>query len=653
MPAIVYKAFSGEIPNSEPHLLAPERAQLATNCEFTGGGLRPMKDGFLLQAMQNNPVRGIYTEDGINFYTWNAETQAFKGPVIDDIHHRMYYLTPSEGVFSVAPRPLNASNGPSPSTHWTVGIPRPSYAPTLTLINRDRLVDYPNAYVQIECWYEYGGKQYGLMKVNHSVLIPFKKFSFAPPSFVSDSYPSGSVLAAKIRFRDADDEDADICSAVVRIGASAKSSGLPGGVEFNLTGGTGSPYPTTLTIEATWGVMETRAYVYTYVNTWSEEGAPSPAAVISPTYLDDVQISVTTDEFSAAGVSGGPATTSYKPFQKINLYRTYGTGTTYLQTQYIGMQPKMVDASTRSSAVGKALESIDWTPPPSGLQGAVLMPNGWFAAFKGNMLYLSEPFRPHAWPYSQSFPVNIRGIAVAQQSLVVTTADGVHIVTGAHPASAQAIRLSIPQAGYSQRSMTQVDGGVAYAANDGIVLVSGNDASIQMSQKLFARTKWRERYGSSLDDMIFAWHDGCLVATSKSTGQGFTIRFDEDTGAFSRVSVGYDALFQLPVTDSLYFASGANVYQFKGGNDMAYDWWGRDWVFPSHCTFGAGYIRSSGDVTLRLYADGALVHTGSIASGHFRLPPLPRALRWSVRFSGSAAVSEFAMASSMSELKSV
>lgn len=83
-------------------------------------------------------------------------------------------------------------------------------------------------------------------------------------------------------------------------------------------------------------------------------------------------------------------------------------------------------------------------------------------------------------------------------------------------------------------------------------------------------------------------------------------------------------------------------------------WWGRDWIFQSHITFGAGFVRCSGPVTLTVYADGSEVHQTALSStGHFRLPPLPRALRWSIRLSGSYEVQELYIAQTMGELKSV
>ena len=642
MATIAYKKFSGEIPNADPQLLPPERSQLAENCEFAGGSLKAVKDGFMLRTMANNPVKGIYTDDGINFYTWQQETQAFKSPTIDDAYSRLYFLTPAVGTLNVASTAGMAPNGPSPSANitWKAGVPRPTAAPVLTLVDRTTIPDHASAETKIEAWYEYAGKQYGKVTVSPTVNLALRKYTISKPTKPSDT-PEGAVLAVKFSLSEPVNGVAtEIAAATFKSGQPARSAAFPGGIEFSLD----EPSATQAVITATWGNYETRAYTYTYRNTWYEEGAPAPAATISVTYIQDVAVAVSPGVF-----------TGYRPFLDYKLYRTYGTGATYIGTDFTKAGDVLTDYARSSSVVGAALASTDWTPPPTGLQGLVLLPNGWFAAFKGNMLYMSEPNRPHAWPYSIAFSRAIRGLAVSQQSIVVTTADGVHAVSGGFPGSAQPIRLNQPQAGIAQRSMVAVDGAVAYASNDGIVFVSGAQASLEISQKLFTRIKWRERYAQALSDasLTFGYHDGCLVATSKSMNTGFTLRFDEGVGEFSRLSQGYDAMFYLPVADSLYYSIGPAVFQFKGGDGASFDWWGKDWIYPIPSTFGAGYLRSAGSVQLRVYADGNLVHSANIAPGYFRLPSLPRSLRWSIRLTGVSEVNEFYLAQTMGELKNV
>lgn len=652
MSIIGTRSFKGEIPRLEPHLLSDNNAQLALDCDFANGSVKPLKGGFFMQTMQNNPVRGIYTDNGLNFYTWSQETLAFNSPVIDDTNNRMYYLTPAEGIFRVASKAGMTPFGPSPveGAYWKAGVPRPTVAPKLSLVDRSTLFDYPNVSIVAEAWWEDGtSKQYNRGPVSVSPITPFKKYFFTKPTEPDQPTEEGAVpvtysIVVRITFKNADN-NTDIMSALIRPGTTSRTNSLPGGVEFSMDdNGSGS----TATINMAWGISETRAYVYVATNQWDEEGAPSPPATISVTYMNDVRIEVADMSTSFSG---------YNPFKKFLVLRTFGTNSAYLMIKPEQQTPTVsIDRGNKPDPAGHALQSEAWTPPPDGLQGIVLAPNGWFAAFKGNTLYMSEPYRPHAWPYSMTFAKAIRGACVGQQSIVVTTADGVYAVTGAHPSAAQQINLNAPQPGLAQRSMAQVEGAVAYASNDGIVFVSGSSASSEVGQKLFDRSTWRARFGNQISDasMRFAYHDGALVSVSAIEANGFLLRMDEDVGSFTRLSVKYDCMFALPVNDALYYTIGNTLYQFRGGSPGSFAWQSKDFIFPMQNTFGAGFIRCDQPTTITIYGDGVEVAKKTVTSGHFRLPAkMPRRLRWSFKLESTGAVYECMLGRSMMELQNV
>src|SRR4051812_41544008 len=96
------KKFDGEIPALEPHMLPESAAQYALNCDLSSQALTPLAAGSLLATMVNNPVKGMFTEDGLVFFTWNTETLAFGSPIIADTFNRMYYLSLAEGIIRVA-----------------------------------------------------------------------------------------------------------------------------------------------------------------------------------------------------------------------------------------------------------------------------------------------------------------------------------------------------------------------------------------------------------------------------------------------------------------------------------------------------------------------------------------------------------------------
>ena len=643
MTAIAFKTFSGEIPNLPPHLLPDENAQLAVNCDFAQKDLRPLRQGTLLKTM-SNAVKGIYTEDGISFYTWPIETYAYKSPVIDDTNQRVYFNN-ANGFF-VTTTPTSQTGG-EPATSWKVGVPPPSVAPVLETVERTTLPDYPTLGFSVAFWYENAGSKYQESEPTVTEVTKFKKYTFTVPARSTTvvnnketGTPSGSVPNCRFRFIS---NNADVMA--VQLGAGekpTKSAAFPGGVEVSL-----SVTGTTATVTIDWGVAETRAYVYTVTNTWSEESAPSEAAVVSVKYLEDVKLTL-----------AQPSFTGYRPFKDFRVYRTVGASANYVRVQTAALttvsSTVFRDTSHKSTDFGAGLTTLDWLPPPDGLYGLTLMPNGFFAAYKNNTLYFSEAYRPSAWANSMSFRMNIRGVRLGAQALVVTTADGTFLVMGSSPSSMQQMSLQVPQAGISHRSMGNVDGSVVVATNDGMMLVNGNQASMEVSQKYFSREDWRNRYGSVLSTMAFAYHDGFLVATTPS-GPGFIIRLDEATGTFSQYNVATDATFYLPVLDTLYYSIGSSVYRFRDASTYyALDWWSKDYVSPEYVCFGAMYLRATGPVTITLYADGEQWYQATLPqTGYYRIPSGKRALRWSLRLQTTAVVTEVALASTMGELRSV
>lgn len=635
MAEIVYKGFTGEQPRVEPHLLPPSAAQLALNCEFESGALVPTLGGLVLTTVVSNPCKGLYTEDGINFFSWTVEAQAFRSPVINDAYGRMFFLKPSDGVASAGLLAEMTPFGPTPLTTFALGVPQPTLAPVLSLIDRATLPEYPAAALSAEAWWESVGKQYGRAAVVLTPVTAFKSYTFPTPA-IPGGTPADAVLVVQFKIKDGSNT---LVSATARIGTTARSSGLPGGLEIDLTGA--AP---TATIALTWGVTETRAYTYIWENTWGEQGAAAPPATIAPTYLQDVQV-----------VVGASSNGSYRPIALTRVFRTYGTGAAYIETVVTGTNPTYLDASRVASSVLGALQSVDWYPPPAALAGWCASPNGWLAAFKGNNLHLSEPYRPHAWPYVHKFPHAIRGIYPTRQALVVTTAAGVYLLMGTNPVGTSQFQLSLPQPGLSQRSMAEIEGAVAYASNDGFALVAGSDATMLASQKLFTRKVWRAAYGDILADasMRFAYYDGNLLVTSSTQPKGFALRLDEDVGAYSRLDTRMELTQLLPVNDALYYTVANTVYQFRAGAVQAFDWRGKDFVFAAPATFGAGFIRCDGAVTLTLYAKDVQVWQGSVSDGYFRLPDLNAELRWSVRLAGTFRVRELALAHTMGDLKRV
>jgi hypothetical protein len=632
---IALRKFGGEIPLLPAHLLPEGFAQQAINCDFSEGHLRPLKDG-LLQTTLTGTIRSVYTEDGVNWLSFTHETPVFKSPILGDTFNRLYYLDAS-GVLRVTTTVSMIPAGGPPASSFKVGVPQPSVAPTLALVERTTLPDYPGAAVEITCWLEDAGVRYQETTPSSTEVSAYRTYTFNIPT-PSGATPTTALPKARIRFLDSG--RAFMTITVGPTDGEVRSSALPGGVTATLAPNTLPNYRLTLT----YGVVETRAYVYTNANTWNEESGTSPASTIPTTYMQDVQVTMTASTF-----------TDYRPFQEYRAYRTTGGVATYLRV-YDDATASFQDTSHKPADFGDPLETLEYEAPPALLSGLVMLPGGVLAGYNGVTLYFSEQYRPHAWGTQLAMRALVRGMLVLPQSLLVTTSDGCYLVQGAKPSQMVPYSLGIPQAGIAMRSMANLDGMGVFASQDGIVSVNGSRATLELSQRLFNRETWQADFGTILADasMRFAWHDGALVATSANAAKGFVLRFDEaSAGLYTQLPKQVDSMTYLPVLDTSYYSVGSNLYRFGAGANLSYTWHSNEYLHPRPVSMGAGLLRASGAVTMTVYADEVSVFSGSVAPGYFRLPGGRAARRWTVKLEGTATVEELYIARSMRELQSV
>jgi hypothetical protein len=252
--------------------------------------------------------------------------------------------------------------------------------------------------------------------------------------------------------------------------------------------------------------------------------------------------------------------------------------------------------------------------------------------------------------------------------IVVTTGEATYIVTGPHPASVTSMTTPIPVGGVSHASMCNVEGGVAFLSHDGIVVVEGSQASLDVSHRYFTREVWRAMFNAApLPTYALAYHDGCVVATSaytpanSGTPVGFVLELDEAEGAMTRFDYKLDSMMRLPAQDTLYYSVNSSIYRFREGTPLPATWNSKQFITPRYTKLGIGFARLSGTggATVALYADDTLVHTetlnAAVPTKYFRLPSHRGSLKWQVRvtLTGACVVEDLAFAQSPAELMDV
>ena len=256
--------------------------------------------------------------------------------------------------------------------------------------------------------------------------------------------------------------------------------------------------------------LQTVAYVAVAVNIWGEESAPSdPLTVEFRPGLTGVALEI-----------AHTPNASEVPLAGMLFYRTYqsnsGTTSYFLinETPVVGVDGvySLADSSTEPvTATTLAVNQAEWDPPPEALEGLSYAGNGVFCGAVGKDLYFSEPYKPHAWPYRMVFPHEIVGVLGIEGGILVTTTLHPYLVYGAHPEQMSQVRMAAEQSGWSNTALSHLEGSAVYAGNDGLVSVSGGQATIKGSQELFRREDWRKMFGAVKQNLRLAQHDGRLL----------------------------------------------------------------------------------------------------------------------------------------------
>lgn len=271
---------------------------------------------------------------------------------------------------------------------------------------------------------------------------------------------------------------------------------------------------------------DARAYVYTYVNAFGEESAPSPPSNIVRVNDGD------TVKFPA----GIPEPPEGYGITRVNLYRS-ATGfrppdgkvqkplTEYLYVGSFSVANGVSFADLLPGRLlGAALETQNDRMPPDGLRGVCAVGDQVrLAGFKDNKVFLSEPFQPHNWPakYDLTFDYNIVHMLALDQRLFVTTTGTPYIIdvsscddTRCIPVTSLDFPLADIACKYSHSAIMTYHG-LIYATQHGITLIQPNGEWHILTAKWFGETEWRKIKPSSL--RMAYWEGNLFFATDSAT----------------------------------------------------------------------------------------------------------------------------------------
>lgn len=457
---------------------------------------------------------------------------------------------------------------------------------------------------------------------------------------------------------------------------------------------------------------EDRAYVFTLVSDWGEEGPPSPPSAVKQILLDG----------SAAVVLTWVVGT-YTHVNRMRLYRTVSgqSGTNFF---FVGEIPftGTITPSTLTGAVsgfstitaslvdavppvsiGELLPSTDWTAPVAGMFGLISMPNGFMLAFKDNTVYACEAYEPHAWPdkYRKTVDYPIVGAAVMGQSAVIATKGRPYVATGSDPYSLTLSKLDIDAPCIAKEGIVSIGDGVVYPTFEGLVLIKPYALPQIITQQIMTKAQWLSYWqtgtgGQTSPPTMYGafYNDHYLAISNNSLYPSLAFRVSAATGEsmFAVAPPEQHQFFLMPnligmapandlMDDTLHFCKqigGAfnQLVQFdaqSSGQFDSFSWSSKFHQLLVPMNFSVAQVfASSYPVTVTInatsLADAGGVHgelgqmtrvfgpTAIQNSLPFRLPAGFMALEWQVTLAAGqsaskTAISSFVMATSMGELK--
>jgi hypothetical protein len=248
-------------------------------------------------------------------------------------------------------------------------------------------------------------------------------------------------------------------------------------------------------------VFVARAYVYTWVTEYGEEGPPSLPSVVNGWSNGTWNIELFTPTLNNMGGGTDASGTVWPADRNIKTTRIYrsitnqsGQGTYFFVAEIPVTQASYVDTIPDNVvALNQQLLSYYWFGPPADMQGIVPFPNGNAVGWRSNELWFSEAYRPHAWPagYVLTTEFPIIGVGVCGQSIVVCTQGSPYVASGVNPSAMALTKVNLPEPCLHRASIVSTDTTVLYVSQNGLIQISQSGAGANVTEGWITRERWQ------------------------------------------------------------------------------------------------------------------------------------------------------------------
>lgn len=591
MTAFRIAGFSGLVPRAAKQLLAPNQAQVATNCNLTSGDLRPRNGPLLVFApvITNDIVSMFRMEKDGNekWLAWDRDVDVARSPIAGNTSRRFYYTgdgEPRASDYDTA----TAGVGPYPAGCYVLGVTPPITKPTVTPSGGTGSTT-SRAYV-------------------YTFVTPWGEES--APS------PASTVTTGKV----------DDTWALSAMDAAPPNSGTVSAAVKD----TPSAGYVTITLNSVFGLRAYEEVTFASVVGMTDLNAKFPLVSVNSATSQVVVLLSTTQTYTSGGAWTRVAPHNTSGMTK-RIYRSVSgtSGTEYQYVATITVATTTYSDTTLDASLGEVLPSTAWLMPPADLKGIVILANGIAAGFRGNEVYFSEPFKPYAWPiaYQQTYDQDIVAIGVNGTTLVGMTQGNPFTITGVEPVTMGGgmEKLGVAWPCMAKRAVASFAFGVGYPAPQGFVII-GPPTDI-VTKDLFTLKEWSEL---NPDTFIATSADNRYYAGYSANGSSLMFVIDKsESASFIKVNQRISAIWADPWTGKLYVAADKKIYQWEGdeGTKLSYEWKSKKFITAPPINYGAAKIdadfsmtesESSGAQTAydaAIAANQALITAGTMNDG--------------------------------------
>ena len=394
-----------------------------------------------------------------------------------------------------------------------------------------------------------------------------------------------------------------------------------------------------------------RSYMYTYVNIFGEESAPSPVST-QLTIKDGDSVTLTgllppPDGYGIVEIHIYRTATAYRD----DRVKEQEALTDFLKVAEIpAVQTSHVD-SLMEKYLGPVNNTREGRVPPKDLrQIRYMRGTGVLTGVTNNEVHFSAAYQPHNWPaeYDMTLPYNIVNMVTVDDYVMVSTDGYPYVIEGGpsceprkcRPAQDADIPLPDISCGYPNSAIA-TPFGMLYSSKDGLVLLKPNATFDIITSDWFSTEDWIK---IRPDTVRLAYWRGYIVCVTDVVS--FMLEIDGNTysdyelGTLTTISDKPVDMITSSTGELLMLDSDRLVYHWNAGDKLReYMWESRELDLGGEYSPTSAKVRTQG-TTFKLltpYPDLAYERYVSDETP-FRLGRLGRHLNYRVGFYGTGNV---------------